>query len=271
MALRMAANIGIIGMDFDLTLVDYPEGKPHVPARTLDLLADLVRGGTEVGIVSGRYWWEMRDTLTEAGLAWGNPFPSFVAARETFIYWFREGRMTPDDEWNLPRGEEAAELARVLVPRETEFVTALEAEGLKMRRFILWGDYGMEMHFASAEEAERAREHLARWVASIRLARTHRNRFLAHVVLATAGKGRSLLRAAQSRGLRPDQVLAIGDTLNDLDMLDGALGFWTGAVGNADDVIKDAVTAAGGVVAEAAAGDGVAEIIATYRERGLVK
>jgi len=257
-------------MDFDLTLVDYNENGPYVPRQTLDLLSDLIRGGLEVGIVSGRYWWEMRDLLEGAGLDWGKPFPSFVAAREAFIYWIRDGQMMPDIEWNRCRCEEVAELARILVPHETEFVQALEAEGLKIRRFILWGDYGLEVHFASAEEAETAREHLARWVADIHLARTHRNRLMAHVVLATAGKGKSLLRVAESKGLGPRNVLAMGDTLNDMDMLDGSLGFWTGAVGNADDVIQEAVRNAGGVVASATAGAGVAEIIQTYRDRGLI-
>ena len=93
------------------------------------------------------------------------------------------------------------------------------------------------------------------------MARVHRNRMLAQVVLSTAGKGNSLLRAATVKGLRPHQVLAIGDTLNDLDMLDGRHGFRAGAVGNADLVIKQAVLAAGGIVAEREAGAGLAEIL----------
>ncbi len=44
-------------------------------------------------------------------------------------------------------------------------------------------------------------------------------------------------------------MLAIGDSLNDLTMLDGKLGFRVGTVGNADELINAAVRAAGGMVA----------------------
>ena len=122
----------------------------------------------------------------------------------------------------------------------------------------------------SPEDAEQVRQMLTEWVQDMPLARAHRNYALAHVVLATGGKGNTLLHAASQRGLAPGHVLAIGDSLNDLQMLDGRLGMHSGAVGNADPVVQQAVRAAGGIVATQRAGAGVGEILRHYGQDGLL-
>jgi hydroxymethylpyrimidine pyrophosphatase-like HAD family hydrolase len=63
-------------------------------------------------------------------------------------------------------------------------------------------------------------------------------------------------------GIPPERVMAIGDSLNDMDMLNGEHGFFPVAVANAEAEIKVAVQKAGGLVTRSPTSDGVAEAIA---------
>jgi len=263
-------KIRMIGMDFDHTLIDHNQAGPRVPEATKALLYDLIAEGVEVGIVSGRQWWAMRDLLECQGIPWGKPFPTFFVTREAFLYWVHNGEMEPDREWNEARAEEMEELAQAIMRHAPQWFAAIKEAKLHVTGWTLWGDYGFELRLATLEEAERARKILQAHIEGWQLARAQRNRFLAHVALATAGKGRTLLRAAEVKGFHPHQVLAIGDSLNDLDMLDGALGLRSGAVGNAEEAVKQVVRRAGGVIASRPAGEGVIEIIAAYQEQGLL-
>jgi hydroxymethylpyrimidine pyrophosphatase-like HAD family hydrolase len=78
---------------------------------------------------------------------------------------------------------------------------------------------------------------------------------------AAVGKGPVLAELARLWVIAPSEVLAIGDSHNDLSMLDGRLGFRSATVGNADGVIKEAVRRAGGSVASGHAGAGVLELL----------
>ena len=122
----------------------------------------------------------------------------------------------------------------------------------------------------NVEDAERARTWLAERAGHLPGARIFRSGRAVHIALETAGKGRTLVRAAETRGLAPNEVLAIGDSGNDLDMLDGKLGLLPATVGNAEDSIKDAVHRAGGFVATREATWGVEEILTEYANRGLL-
>ncbi len=260
----------MVAMDFDLTLLEWRNEAPYVPADTIKLLNRLIESGVEVGIVSGRYSWTMRLMLGEAGVAWGEPFPTFIVPRETFVYSVAGDQLIPDEEWNEQRADELVELLRWIMLRQADWHREMGRAGLDIAHWILWGDYGLEAGFRTMEEADWAREMLAAWTADMPLAHAHRNHKLAHLVLATAGKGKSLLRVATGKGIAPDEVLAIGDSLNDLSMLDGKLGFHVATVANGDEPIQEAVRAAGGMVATQRVGAGVTEIVRDYQGKGLL-
>ena len=90
---------------------------------------------------------------------------------------------------------------------------------------------------------------------------------LANVALATGTKGATLRGVAEALGLPPERVLGIGDSLNDLDMVDGRYGLSGATMENGDAAIKDAVRKAGGIVAAGVAEAGVGEIIRGYLEK----
>ena len=167
------------------------------------------------------------------------------------------------------RAAEVACLARTLCEKTPDWLDALAAEGLIPKHWILCGDYCLELHFHTIETAGQTRLLLVDWVQDTPLARAHRNRLMAHVLLATAGKGCTLPHAAQAKGIAPDHVLAVGDTLNDIDMLDGCFGFKSGAVGNTDESLKEAVPANNGIIATGRAGAGLGEILRAYEGAGM--
>jgi hydroxymethylpyrimidine pyrophosphatase-like HAD family hydrolase len=66
---------------------------------------------------------------------------------------------------------------------------------------------------------------------------------------------------ARLRGYAPAQVLAVGDSVNDVSMLDGSHGFRAATVANAGAEIRELVRAGNGYVATRGNGHGVNEVI----------
>ncbi|HML47062.1 MAG TPA: HAD hydrolase family protein [Clostridia bacterium] len=100
----------------------------------------------------------------------------------------------------------------------------------------------------------------------------NRNHHLINLVPKGHGKGVALQGFAERLGVALEEVvaigaagtLAVGDSLNDLSMIDGRFGLRGGAVANADAIVRAAVERAGGCVASRRASYGVLEIIDRY-------
>ena len=75
------------------------------------------------------------------------------------------------------------------------------------------------------------------------------------------GKVNCLLRITRRMGLKPEEVIAIGDSNNDRTMLDGKIGFFPASAANADEEIKRILQNNHGIIAEQSYGVRVAEII----------
>jgi HAD superfamily hydrolase (TIGR01484 family) len=89
----------------------------------------------------------------------------------------------------------------------------------------------------------------------------NRNGTLVQLYPASAGKGNVLRELAGLWGITPAEVLAIGDSLNDLCMLDGRHGFGCATVANADPMIIELVAARGGHVSSARCARGALEAL----------
>ena len=146
----------------------------------------------------------------------------------------------------------------------------IETLSLPIDHWVVYSGLGMVVYFHTNEAAQAAMDLLKPYLADEPDVLLHRNTSILHIVPQNSGKGPSLLKAAQHKGLQPCQVLAIGDSLNDLSMLDGRHGFVSACVGNADDIVKDAVRQNNGYVAKGRAGEGVYEILQHFIAKGML-
>lgn len=271
---EMDDAIRLVALDFDMTLIDHTSEGARLPAETIDALARLLARGVDVGVVSGRYVWEMQEILASLGVKWGDPFPSFYVTRETFIYRQEAADgMQPDREWNDRFARETSAFMKRLSGCAAGLIDHLASHGLQAGKWVLYSDYAFEIHLTDEESAAVACRLLTEALGVQGMeASVHRNRSVANVLHPQTNKGNTLLRLSRTLGLKPEQVLAIGDSLNDLSMLDGRFGFRGGAVGNAAPRVKEIVQEAGGggYVAQARAGWGVAEIIREYERKGFL-
>jgi hydroxymethylpyrimidine pyrophosphatase-like HAD family hydrolase len=81
-------------------------------------------------------------------------------------------------------------------------------------------------------------------------------------------KGSALAELCRLEGIAPHEVFAAGDHYNDLPMLDPAYAAHLACPSNAIQAVKDAVTAANGIVAAKPFADGVAEALVLFRNPG---
>jgi len=265
MAPRPERPIDVVVTDYDLTLT----GHGSTLATSIATLAQWADRGLTVGIASGRPIESLLEIFRSQDLPFGCPFPQFVVGRENFVHWVRDGRPEPDEEWNTLRRSELDAVYRATCPLLPQAFAALLDAGLTWRSWNLFCDYGLEFFFATPDEAEQARVILDMVFGPLDTVRVQRNYWGTNVVACKGGKGYALQRVAAALDVPPARLLAIGDSLNDIDMLDGRYGFLPGAVGNADPVVKDAVRRAGGIVAQHPTGQGVAEIIETVWGSGV--
>lgn len=259
----MKHDIKMIGMDFDLTLVDYPPSGAYVCPETVACLENLIAQDVDVGIVTGRDIWAMRDILTIAGVRFGDPFPTFVVVRENYVHWQKQNKFIAHEPWNSKMTAQMASFTKSLSSHVQGWLDDLADHGLHPGKWILFSDFGLEIHFPTNEMAASACLLMENWLGQVPDLHIHRNRMMANLVHRQSGKGFALQQAALAKGLTVEQVLAIGDSLNDLSMLDGSYGFASAAVGNADPVIKQAVLDNSGMVAQRPASQGMLEILKT--------
>ena len=260
--MSMSTDFKIFAMDFDLTLIDYQQGRGMVGENTRAALMDLITKGFEVGIVSGRYWWQMRDILEPNGLIWGSPFPTFIISREALIFYLKDGKMEEEKVWNDRLRQEMLDFSIRIGGWLPEIANSLTKEQNPFYNMVLYGDYAAELHFQSEEKGAAALDFITHeWKSRLEPCRLHRNRSTVNILTVESGKGLTLKKLAENRLCNPGEVIAVGDTLNDLDMLDGRYGFYSAAVGNADEKIKEAVRKNKGFIADKRADQGIFQII----------
>ena len=73
-------------------------------------------------------------------------------------------------------------------------------------------------------------------------------------------KGACLEAIANGLGIGPAEILAVGDHLNDLPMLERRYAAHLGCPGNAVDEVKEKIRAEGGYIATAQVGEGTVEV-----------
>jgi hydroxymethylpyrimidine pyrophosphatase-like HAD family hydrolase len=249
----------LVALDFDLTIYDH--ANPRETRRLLPLFEQLRARGVMAGCASGRSIAELRQPLEEIGFAWASPFPSFAVCSEGEIR-RPDGADWPGAEgWNRDRREKVDRANAVLRPLFDEMVAWASARGIGLARGVVADASGINVAFDDPPAAEKVLAEFSPRIAALGPWHASRNH---HLVLARphgTHKGHALARFAEILGLRPAEILAIGDNLNDRCMLLEGPGFLAATVANAVPEIREGVRAAGGYVAASPFALGVEEAL----------
>lgn len=251
----------LLALDLDGTLLE-PGGR--ILPEALEALREAVERGVIVGTASGRSFSDQLRILSANGLGPAAGYPHFLVADECRVFLLEEDHYRGLEEHN----KRIAELWRSTFERaggllEAE-VSRLAAAGARIAR-VVGGEEALERclfavifeDVASAEAEERAMGEL---LAGLPLQCIRNGRVVA-VVLRGCDKGSALLKVCEVFGVPPSEVVAVGDSGNDVPMLDGRYGFKPATVRNAEEAVKRLVERLGGYVASKPRGAGVAEIV----------
>ena len=234
--------IRLIGIDVDGTLLD---SRGHLPPANRDAIRDAVDSGIHVALVTGRSYPFAKPvaetlpasiTLIVSSGAVERTTEGDVLARRLL-----DRRVAVDVlEATRPNRDHAALIFDRDEANQIIFETMdWEHPGRKaywLRNHHLIGQMvpleealiedPVEVMFNGAADAMRVltdalRQQAGAYAVSL-TEYVHRDFSLVDVTAATATKGRALAWRAEQLGLRPDQVMAVGDNFNDVEMLEYA-------------------------------------------------
>ncbi len=254
-----------------MTLLSYtPQEGYYINPDLIKQLSEFINKGGYSGIVSGRNFWDMREILIMLGFEWGKPFPSFYIHRESYINTIDNGKDISWEEYNLHARKRISEKLMRLGGYIHVISRCLEKKNLKISTWNLYGNFSLEFTMHDEEQAHRAINVLKLSLEQLGLEgyTVHRNGNLATIIDQKSGKGNVLLAASKRFGLKPEEVLAIGDSLNDMSMVNGEFGFIGGCVGNGDPVLKKVVADSGGYIGRGSASDSIMDIIQQLYKNG---
>lgn len=249
----------VLSFDFDGTLHD-PASEPPVPAALFERLRALrASHGALWGINTGRNIEFLLDGLEDAAC----PFlPDWIVAREREIYQWNGGDWLPHEPWN----QRCAADIDQLFEREAPLLAEL-------RHLVLehTGAQWMVMEGEPAGLIARTEEEMAWIVGQVEqrvgaacLLSWQRNTIYLRFGHQSYHKGSCLSEVARLHRLGAAQSFAIGDSHNDLEMLDPAHAVMTACPANALGEVQERVRSAGGWVAAASHGEGAVEALDHY-------
>jgi HAD superfamily hydrolase (TIGR01484 family) len=253
--------VKLLALDLDGTLLEPGE---RILPEVLEALREAVERGVIVGTASGRSLPEQLRILSANGLGPAAGYPHFLIVDECKVFLLEGDRYKGLEEHN----QRIAELWRSTFERVRGLLEAevlrLAASGVRIAR-VTGEEETLQrclfaMFFEDASSAEAEEKLLVELLSSFPL-HCIRNRRVLTVLLKGCDKGSALLKVCEVFGVEPGEVVAVGDSGNDIPMLDGRYGFKPATVQNAEDSVKKLVERLGGYVASKPRGAGVAEIV----------
>ncbi len=255
-------NIKLIACDFDQTLF-----MPEIafPDETMKYIRHLHDLGIQFVIVSGRTPNEMKLLLEEKGVNWANPFPDFLICMEKYILNTQGQALNEQaEQWNKQVSQNKLK-ADALKDIFVELLSSLNKEGIPLESYSFSSRSGIELICPQPELADKARKIVKNFITG-KIDETKfiisGNLYSIAITPSWPTKGDTLqFLATNILGLKEKQVLAIGDHINDIPMLDGNKGFVSATVINAHSDVKSLVEQVHGIIANKIGPAGVGEIL----------
>jgi HAD superfamily hydrolase (TIGR01484 family) len=248
--------IKLISTDFDGTLhTDFEN--PPVPEELETLIGALQQRGVIWVINTGRDLSSLMETMTKAGLSIR---PDYVVVVEREIYQLQETDYVSVRDWNERCTQVHAELfqkVRPHIPRIAEWINS------RYKAMVYEDPYSPFCLVAEKiRDAQEIHDYLEVFCRELGDLVVVRNDVYARFSHKAFNKGTALAEIARRLDIRPDEIVAAGDHLNDLPMLSNEFARWLVAPVNAVEQVKQAVLRQNGYVSEKHCGYGVAHGIA---------
>jgi HAD superfamily hydrolase (TIGR01484 family) len=261
--------IKLLAIDYDGTLLSKVNEKTYIDSSTLSYLKVLSINGVKIGVVSGRPYAILLKSLKSHGVKPGNFCPSFLICKDTYVYWEIKGSFTQDIIWNKEKSRKIFKLMPSIRAVGAEMINLLIKKNIALPKNYYDNEFGLYFQFQNTELAANAKlltEDSIYFVKSIKL---YRNRNYLYITSSECGKEKTLQYICKTQGIRPNQVLAIGNSHNDMGMLDGSCGFTSAATNNAEYAIKNAVINNNGMVSAQNFSCGILDILKKFQKVGL--
>ena len=253
--------IKLISTDFDGTLhADFEN--PPVPRELESLIGALQERGVRWVINTGRDLSSLVETMTRAGLSIR---PDYVVVVEREIYELKESDYESVADWNQKCSQMHAELFEKVRPHVTKIASWI---GTRYRAKVYEDPYSPFCLIAEkTRDADEIHEYLEVFCQDHTDLVVVRNDIYARFSHKAFNKGTALAEIARRLQIKPDEIVACGDHLNDLPMLSREFAHWLVAPFNAIQSVKDAVLRQNGFVSEKLCGHGVAHGLANILQK----
>lgn len=276
----------LVAMDLDGTLVAPGD---HISPDTIAALSRLAEKGVLFTTASGRDLTQQLPLFEKYGLGASQPWPHFLMTNELLLYkavnpksqggWPLRSGQTPPSAWAPIEPHNETHLAHWHLHADeaieivNDVVARLKLSGLAVERAsadaFVWDRALIDFYLYGTKEAQRAYEVLKQATEDNSELRPNcvqggAGKYHLQITPVKGGKGYALLALAQHLGIDPHDVLAVGDSGNDEDMLAPHRPFRTATLANGDPHIKELVAEGGGYVAKASVAEGLLEVLAHH-------
>jgi len=257
-----ALPIQLISTDFDGTLFAEFENPP-IPNELEILIGEMQRRGVKWVINTGRDMSSLMEALGRSGV---DIEPDYLVLVEREIHCHQDSQYLSLEEWNVPCHRAHAEIFSKVKKDLPKLVSWIEE---RFHARIYEDAYSPFCLIAGNNgEADIIHEYLSEYCREIPKLTVVRNDIYARFSHEAYNKGTALAELTRRLGLTTKNVLAVGDHLNDLPMLQGQYAGCLAAPSNAIALVKQTVRQQGGFVSELSHGRGVLEAIKYYVEGG---
>lgn len=257
----MTLPIQLISTDFDGTLHAEFENPP-VPEDLQDLIGDLQQQGAKWVINTGR---DLSGTMEGMARAHLKVKPDFLVVVEREIYVHEDSQYVECLPWNDNCRRDHAEIfARVRkdIPKLTGWINE------RFSATLYEDPYSPFCMIAESDAvADQIQVYLEEYCRNTPPLTFVRNSVYARFSHNGYNKGTALGEIARQLGVRPKNIFAAGDHLNDIPMLSGAFAELLAVPDNAIPLVKEHVSRQEGYISHQPWGHGVARALEFYLEK----